>query len=697
VDREPDAGNGDLAPLGVTSRSLQEGLSPEEREELRRLRRENARLREEREILNKTAASFAWETDQPEYELVPLILIAGLLLVAAEIAAFRLVRSVVRFLRPPRHIAEECDADRRRVLVLTAPVGEGHVAAARAIVAELEEEDGELEVVLVDALDGIGRVLRFILHDAYRWQFGHAARAYGLAYRLLERSSFCRSIGQLTIVSFGSRPLLRMVKRIDPDIVVSTHPPVTCVLGHLRRRNRIRVPVVATITDLDGLGFWVHPGADLHLVMHESCIAQVERLAGPGSARCARPLLAPAFREPRTRAQARRALGLPEAGAIAVVSGGGWGVGELEEAARAALEIEDLSVICLAGRSESTRRRLELAFAAEARVSVWGFTDGMSDLLAAADALVHSTGGVTVLEALARNCPVIAYGAPPGHARLTAKALVKQGLGRLALSPEELAASLRSVLERPRAAAEAASSAPSCARLVLEATPRPTATPALGARLARRAALTTVALIFPVWAFSTDLPYALAANVLDVAPLNVVSTRQADVGIVVSAPPSLVPGLVTELHLYDAHASFAFSAPVDKELLSSLARAQDEPLPALGSGEAAGWLHTRDHLNDLVAALRVRGDRYYLAPDTLTFGQYLLARGQGALPIRGSRINPGEPAPSRGLVRGDVVVLELGEHRQEANAALDGLLTTLARDGLRGVSVGQLRESRSNR
>ena len=330
-------------------------------------------------------------------------------------------------------------------------------------------------------------------------------------------------------------------------------------------------------------------------------------------------------------------------------------------------------------------------------MSVWGFTYGRSDLLAAADALVHSTGGVTVLEALARNCPVIAYGAPPGHARLTAKALVKQGLGRLALSPEELAASLRSVLERPRAAAETASSAPSCARLVLEATPRPTATPALGARLARRAALTTVALIFPVWAFSTDLPYALAANVLDVAPLNVVSTRQADVGIVVSAPPSLVPGLVAELRLYDAHASFAFSAPVDKELLSSLARAQDEPLPALGSGEAAGWLHTRDHLNDLVAALRVRGDRYYLAPDTLTFGQYLLARGQGALPIRGSRINPGEPAPSRGLVRGDVVVLELGEHRQEANAALDGLLTTLARDGLRGVSVGQLRESRSNR
>ncbi len=41
-----------------------DGLTTDERQELARLRRENARLKEEREILSKAAAWFAQETDK---------------------------------------------------------------------------------------------------------------------------------------------------------------------------------------------------------------------------------------------------------------------------------------------------------------------------------------------------------------------------------------------------------------------------------------------------------------------------------------------------------------------------------------------------------------------------------------------------------------------------------------------------------
>jgi len=50
------------AELDDGSRS--DGLRTEEREELARLRRDNARLKEEREILSKAAAWFAQETEK---------------------------------------------------------------------------------------------------------------------------------------------------------------------------------------------------------------------------------------------------------------------------------------------------------------------------------------------------------------------------------------------------------------------------------------------------------------------------------------------------------------------------------------------------------------------------------------------------------------------------------------------------------
>lgn len=64
--------------LGVTEQSLRnwvkqdqldrrerdDGLRSEEREELRRLRRENARLKQERDLLKRAAAFFARETGE---------------------------------------------------------------------------------------------------------------------------------------------------------------------------------------------------------------------------------------------------------------------------------------------------------------------------------------------------------------------------------------------------------------------------------------------------------------------------------------------------------------------------------------------------------------------------------------------------------------------------------------------------------
>src|SRR3981081_295561 len=62
------------------------------------------------------------------------------------------------------------DTGPRRILILSADVGEGHAAAARALAQQLEEAPEPAEVTVIDGLAAMGRVLRPVVEDGYRVQ-----------------------------------------------------------------------------------------------------------------------------------------------------------------------------------------------------------------------------------------------------------------------------------------------------------------------------------------------------------------------------------------------------------------------------------------------------------------------------------------------------------------------------------------------
>ncbi len=580
--------------------------------------------------------------------------------------------------------------------MVTAEVGEGHVAAARALAADLVGERADVEVLICDALFGLGRVLRCVLLDAYRWQLRSAPWMFGLLYRLFSSVPALRGLGRTGLALLGARPLLRLIDHYQPDIVVSTFPAATSVLGYLRRRGRLTAPTCATATDLAGLEFWVHPRIDLHLVMHATCVLSVERLTGVGSARHVQPLVARAFFAPCSREQARRELFLPLDKPVVVVSGGGWGVGDLEGAVRACLQLPAAVVVCLSGRNEPLQTQLSEAFAGEARVRVLGFTTQMSELLAAADALVHSTGGVTCLEALVRGCPIVAYGAPPGHARRTARVMASLGLLQSADSLPQLVAALGRALAQPAAERPRLAPAPSAGSLILAAERRLRPTRPRRARLLRPAATAATVLALVGWMFLSDDAYPLVARTLDLKPIASITTGRPVVGLVIRAPARRVDDLVNVLRRSEEHASFAFATAPGRRTLRALRVAGDQPLPELRPGELTRWLDTKDELKHEAHALGLPNRSFYLAPASgFTASQYLLGRDIGAGAIVGSvRIDPDRPGAARTFHQGDIIVLTLGSEPQTATKALDQLLAGLARQGLAPVTFGELVASR---
>ena len=526
-----------------------------------------------------------------------------------------------------------------RVLVLTAPVGEGHLSAARAIAEGIERERPGSEVVTVDALEELGAPVGWIVRDAYRWQLARAPWLFAALFGALKRSRALRSFARAGVSIAGSRQILHVVDRYEPDVIVSTWPVTTTILGCLRLRGRIGQPVCATITDFAGLPMWVDKGVDLHLVMHPSLVGEIEHLAGADSARAVSPLVGTEFLQPRTAVAARASLGLPARGQIVLVSGGGWAVGDLDGAVTTALATSAAAIVCLAGRNLAVRQRLDRAFADDSRVTVLGFTDRMSDLLAAADVLVHSTGGVTCLEAMARGCPIIAYRPPQGHSPLLAREMEALGLLVHARSTTELRRALD--LREPRTNANAIRDLDAAA-LVLGMRPRVASR--ARARLARPLAMAAAMSVLVIAAFSSDLTYPLVAEAFSLHEATAVGHQAHTVALVVHGDRSSVLAFARSVQRRGLHASVVVDDPLTPEQVASLRRSGLDPIPGIRAQGIRSTLTARRQLEAQVRAYGSGRSFYFVAPrEGFTITAYLLAHHLGGIPIQRGAALPGSP------------------------------------------------------
>ncbi len=261
---------------------------------------------------------------------------------------------------------------RPRVLIFTASVGEGHDLPARTLADQIRAEEPSAEVTIVDGPAAMGRAMVAIGEDAPRVFFYRAQWFWDVGFWFIAGLPPTRLLARV-----GSRGLDRVVGEFDPDIVVSTWPGSTEVLGSLRRRGRLQVPAVAAVTDIAALHYWAARGIDVHLVTQAEAIPEVERIAGTATQTvCVHGLTAPEFIQPRAPAEARLALGLPAERKLVLVSGGGWGVGDLKGAVETALGLPDVLVVALCGRNAALAAQLQGEFRAERRVRVgFGFAE----------------------------------------------------------------------------------------------------------------------------------------------------------------------------------------------------------------------------------------------------------------------------------------------------------------------------------
>lgn len=328
----------------------------------------------------------------------------------------------------------------RRILLLSATIGEGHNATARAVQEAARRLWPDCAVCWVDTLDTMGPGVRRAFNWIYATNVESTPWLYDFFYWALWRYRWFANGCRRFVGAWCGRRLRRVLREHEPDLVVTTYPLGTAGMNWLRRRGESAVDVAAVVSDFAPHPFWVYPHVDTHHVMSEASLAALRRAEPAAVGTVSAPPVVSAF-HPQDRGVARRSLGFDEDGFTVLISCGALGFGSVSRAVDAALRsarVRRVVVVC--GRNE--RLRAELASRTDPRLVPFGWVDDMPRLTAAADVVLTNAGGATALEALACSRPVLMFEPIAGHGRANAELMARAGLAVLCRGAEQLTATV---------------------------------------------------------------------------------------------------------------------------------------------------------------------------------------------------------------------------------------------------------------
>jgi processive 1,2-diacylglycerol beta-glucosyltransferase len=319
---------------------------------------------------------------------------------------------------------------RRKVLFISAPVGAGHVRAARATGAALERLVPDIKAEFANVFDFFSPWLGRSILGVYLKILEVFPQAYGMAYGW-GNSSRLALAGRAIVSRYLAGRMERYIAALAPAAVVVTHATPAGLVAHLAASGRLRLPTAAVVTDYVVHRLWVYPELDRYFVASE---ALRDYLADHGVDRQRSQALGiplnEGFAAPTPKASMAQTLGLTAGRPTVLIMGGGAGVlpmGEIVDALdRLGLPLQ---IIAVAGKNAGLERQLaaQAARLRHAALRTLGFVDNVHELMAAADLLISKPGGLTAAEALASCLPMVIYRPIPGQEEANTRFLTESG------------------------------------------------------------------------------------------------------------------------------------------------------------------------------------------------------------------------------------------------------------------------------
>ena len=320
----------------------------------------------------------------------------------------------------------------RKVLILSASAGAGHVRAAEALERAFRANGAADEVRHVDALTYTNKVFRTLYSKAYVEMVNRAPEVLGWLYDSLD-SPWEKERRRLAWDKLNTRPFVRMLEREQPDLIVCTHFTPAEMVSWMKAKRRLACPQAIVVTDFDVHAMWLCHHYEHYCVALEETREHLVRLGIPAEKVSTTGIpIDPKFAAPADKAAARRTLGLDPDKTVILLSAGGFGVGPVEHIVTTLFGLEHpAQIVAVCGRNAELKARLD-ALAVDPRAPRGmllpiGYTTAMDEYMTAADVLVGKPGGLTTSEALAKGLLFVVVNPIPGQEERNSDHLLEEG------------------------------------------------------------------------------------------------------------------------------------------------------------------------------------------------------------------------------------------------------------------------------
>jgi UDP-N-acetylglucosamine:LPS N-acetylglucosamine transferase len=142
-----------------------------------------------------------------------------------------------------------------RVLVLSASSGAGHVRAAQALEKAFLAR-GDSTVEHIDALTHVSKVFQQLYDKAYIKMVRRAPGLMGLLYDGTDQP-WRHPRPRLALDRLNTQPMIRMLKKLQPDLCIATHFLPAEILAWLIAKNKLPARHAIVVTDYDVHARWL--------------------------------------------------------------------------------------------------------------------------------------------------------------------------------------------------------------------------------------------------------------------------------------------------------------------------------------------------------------------------------------------------------------------------------------------------------